>query len=480
MTRAVSAAKPEDVLDRDAEWARLSKMMESGAPELSVVLGRRRAGKSYLLARFAAAHRGIYYQSTKRTEREQLATLSRIVGERYDDPAFKRVAFEDWEHLFGYLVEKAAGEPILLILDEFPYLADAAPALTSILQSEWDHRFPGTQVKLVLSGSHITAMRRLTAADQPLFGRRTAQLDFLPFGYDDAARFAPEYDPRDKLRLYGIFGGLPGQLALVDPRRPLVENAAGLLLDPTARLHDEAVHMFDAFLGDAEVHYSVIEAIATGETRWSKISNRVGRGSSSLSNPLSWLMDMGVVKQEAPITAYPNPPRNRLRYRVTDPYLVFWYRFIADIRARGLATLREPAELWAAQVEPRLDEYMGEVFEEACRTFVAHGRDPRLPFRPLQVGRWWTEDGQEEVDVVALGADGEVLFGEAKWGGVDERSLATLQRRGDLVVPELKGVRSIHYALFSSRGVADAAARERIEATGTLLFSLEDLYRAAR
>ncbi len=471
-----SPPKPAELLDRDAEWARLSEVAESDNPELCIVLGRRRAGKSYLLTRFAAAHRGLYYQATKKTEREQLATLSRIVGERFNDPAFKRVAFEDWEHLFGYLVEKAAGEPLVLILDEFPYLADAAPALTSILQNEWDHRLPDTRIKLVLSGSHITAMRRLTEADQPLFGRRTAQVEFLPFAYDDAARFAPEFEPRDKLRLYGIFGGLPGQLTLVEPHRSLPDNVARLLLDPTARLHDEGVHMFDAFLGDAEVHYSIIEAIANGETRWSKISSRVGRSSSSLLNPLKWLMDMGVVQQEAPITEYPNPARNKLRYRITDPYLVFWHQFVADIRARGLATLRKSPELWSDYVEPRLDRYMGGVFEDACRTFVAQGRHPALPFRPVQVGRWWTEDGQEEVDVVALGEQGEVLFGEAKWGEVSGRDLETLQRRGDLIVPDLKGVRSIHYALFSSRGLRDDATRDRVAAANALHFMLEDFY----
>lgn len=465
---------PGDLANRHAEWSRLSGLVASGSPELCVVLGRRRAGKSYLLTRFAAAAHGLYYQATRRTEREQLVTLSRIAGEHFDDPAFKRVSFENWEHLLGYLAERAAGEPLVVVLDEFTYLADAAPALTSILQSEWDHHLSGTQVKLILSGSHVSAMRRLTQSDQPLFGRRTAQLEFQPFGYRDAALFAPAYEPRDRMRLYGMFGGLPGQLALIDPGRPLVENAERLLLDSTARLHDEASHMFDAFLGDAAVHYSIVEAIANGETRWSRISNRVGRGSSSLLNPLSWLMEMGVVGQAAPITEYPNPARSKLRYTVTDPYLVFWHRFIADIRARGLGTIRAPADLWSTYIEPRLDQYMGHVFEAACRDFVAHGGHPRLPFEPVHVGSWWTDDGQEEVDLVALGPRGEVLFGEAKWGHVNTSDLATLQRRSELVLPHLKGVRSVEYALFSARGAPAKGAG--LSTANTLQFTIDELY----
>jgi uncharacterized protein len=472
--------KPPDLLNRDAEWTRLAKVMESDDPELCIVMGRRRAGKTYLLTRFAAAYRGVYYQAPKKTEREQLSTLSQIIGEHFDDPAFKRVAFENWEHLFGYLIEKAGDEPLLLVLDEFPYLADAGPALTSILQNEWDHRLGGTRLKLVLCGSHITAMRRLTEQDQPLFGRRTALIECLPFGHENAASFAPNFEPRDKLRLYGIFGGLPGHLALVDPRRSLVDNVKRLILEPTARLYDEGAHLFDAFLGENEVHYSIVEAIALGETRWSRISNRVGRSSSSLLNPLNWLMEMGVVQREAPITEYPNPARNKMRYRIADPYLVFWHRFVADIRARGLVTVRAPEELWAAYIEPRLDQYMGGVFEEACRSFVLRTGHPDLPIRPVQVGRWWTEDGQEEVDVVALGSEGEVLFGEAKWGTVTGRDLEVLQRRGDLILPHLKGVRSVSYALFSAGGPPDEATLARCEESGARHFSAEDLFASER
>jgi AAA+ ATPase superfamily predicted ATPase len=187
-------------------------------------------------------------------------------------------------------------------------------------------------------------------------------------------------------------------------------------------------------------------------------------------------MDMDVVQREAPITEYPNPARNKLRYRIADPYLVFWHRFVADIRARGLATIRAPEELWAAYIEPRLDQYMGGVFEEASRAFVLRSRRPDLPIRPVQVGRWWTEDGQDEVDIVALGSGGEVLFGEAKWGTVSARDLDVLKRRGDRILPNLKGVRSVHYALFSGGGPPDEATLMRFEESDARHYSVEDLF----
>lgn len=467
--------KPTEIFDRDPEWEELRSCWLSRKPELYIVIGRRRAGKSFLLTHFSDACKGLYYQATKQTEKEQLRALSRVVGEHFGDAAFQYVAFPAWEDLFSYIIQKTAGEPLLLILDEFPYLSDAAPALPSILQKLWDHDLPGTRIKLILSGSHITAMKRLTESDQPLYGRRTGRIDIPLFDYMDAVRFVPGYSARDKLLAYAMFGGLPGHLELIDPDRPLLDNVIKHILNPSGRLYDEAAHVFDAFVADAEAHYSILEAIAGGETRWNKISNRIGKNTASVKRPLDWLQAMEVVKREAPITEYPNPAPKTLRYSITDPYLVFWHRFIADIKIRGLASLRRPEELWRAYVAPRLDGHMGEVFEESCRIFVARNRLARFPFDPIQVGAWWTEDGQEEIDVVALGPNGEVLLGECKWGKVAASDLDTLQRRSALVVPRIKSVSSLAYALFSGRGFKDAIIEGRIADGEALHFSLDEM-----
>lgn len=269
------------------------------------------------------------------------------------------MAFADREAMFGYLAERSRSRPLVLVLDEFPYLASSAPALPSIAQLVWDHRLESTQLKLILSGSHITAMRALTGPDQPLFGRRTGQVAVGPFSYRDAGRFVPEYSARDRMVLYAVFGVLPGHLALADPSATLAENVSRQVLDPLSRLYEEGAHVFDAFLPDAGVHYSVVEAIAGGEHRWRKISNRIGKRDAALKRPIDWLQEMDVVARVAPVTAYPNPGPKSVRYRPTDPYLVFWHRFVADNRARGIATLSGPDELWSTMVEPRLDEHMG-------------------------------------------------------------------------------------------------------------------------
>lgn len=164
--------KPTEIFDRDREWSGLTRAWERNRPELIFVVGRRRVGKSFVLSRFARETKGIYFQATRRTEPEQRAALSMALGQRFDDAALIQGAvLPSWEAIFDYLTAMAKDKPFLLVLDEFTYLTSVSPALTSILQSYWDHRWQDTRIKIVLSDSSVTAMKQLEAHDQPLFGR---------------------------------------------------------------------------------------------------------------------------------------------------------------------------------------------------------------------------------------------------------------------------------------------------------------------
>lgn len=467
--------KPTAIHDRDAEWTELARIWQRPTPELVFVLGRRRVGKSFLLSRFARAAKGIYYQATRRTETEQLARLSTLVGEHFDDPALRHGGpFPDWEGLFRYVAERAGGEPFLFVLDEFPYLSAAAPALPSILQSLWDHEWPESRMKLVLSGSHITAMKQLEDADQPLYGRRTARIEIEPFDYFHAAEFVPDYSAMDRLRAYGAFGGLPGHLALLDAGESLGDNVAKQMLRPTGRLLDEAQHMLDAFLGDAQVHYSVIEAIAGGERSWNGITKRVGRDGGSLSRAVQWLIDMRLVERVVPITEANPQKSKRTLYRIIDPYVDFWHRFISPMNSAGMIGLAPAERLWTDQVQPRLDDYMGGVFESVCRDFVRKGQG--IPLQPIRVGEWWDSGSQNQVDVVALGAEGQLLVGECKWGTVRGSDLMKLRVRANLLIQDLaEAPHPVHLAIFSGGAIAPEVERE-VKAGRVLHFPAASLY----
>jgi AAA+ ATPase superfamily predicted ATPase len=454
--------KPPIIIDREREWKELTSLCRSNRPELIFVLGRRRAGKSFVLSKFASAMQGLYYQASSRTENEQLLNLSLIVGKTFGDAALQRgVPFPSWDALLNDLTERALRRPLLVVLDEFPYLATAAPGITSLIQRHWDHLWAKVPIKLVLSGSHITAMQRFEDGDQPLYGRRTGRIQFLPFAYKQIRTFLPHYDEDDLLRAYGIFGGLPGHLSLLDPAVDLGTNVARVLLRPNGRLYDDAQHLLDAFLPNAEVHYSIIEAIARGERTWSRITSRVGRDGGSLLRPTQWLQDMGLIRRVVPVTEANARASKRAVYEIADPYLMFWHRFIAPLVSSGGVTTQDSDLLWRKVITPRLDDYMGEVFENVCREFVRDGAG--LRFKAVRTGRWWDGTMANEIDIVATDGGTCVLVAECKWGQVDSRDLKALRERTTVMVREFGEVTSVKYALFSRGRPSDPALLREIE-----------------
>ncbi len=452
------APKPAAIIDRDREWAQLERMATSERPELVFVLGRRRVGKSFLLAPFAAVEQGIYYQASRRSEAEQLAALTRLLGERFGDPALEHgAAVSDWDALLGYLKGKAGAAPLVVVLDEYPYLEECAPGLSSILQRWWDHELAGTRMKVVLAGSYISAMKRLDDPDQPLHARRTAGLNLRPFDPFDALAFHPHLDPKSAIEMWAIFGGLPGQLALLDQSRPLTENIIDHILTPTSRLFDEGQGLLDGLVEEPGLHHSILASVTAGEHTLRGITKRTGKSSDALGRPLQWLIDMELLERALPLTETNPRSSKRARYRVADPYLLFWHRFVSPLAQAGLAITAAPEALWRARIAPQIDDYMGPMFERACRAWLSRAKD--LPIDVAEVGTWW--DDSHEIDVVARSLDGRsILAAECKWGTVDAHDEARLERSAEVLrrVLDASGPSSghtpheIHLALFAGRG----------------------------
>lgn len=467
--------KPPRVHGRESEWKLLQRTLDSDRPELVLVVGRRRVGKSHLLAPFAQLARGIYYQATRRAEDEQLRTLTRLIGQRFDDPALVHgQPFDDWMGLLRYLSARATDVPLMLVLDEFTYLAEVAPGLPSVLQSWWDHDVPGTAVKLVLSGSYVSAMKRLEATDAPLHGRRTHRLALQPFTAQEVAALCAPWSCRDRLIAYGIFGGLPGNVCALDPSHDLASNVVRHVLDPSARLFDEAQHVLDGFRSDRGVHHAILAAVADGAGTWKALTSRTAKSAGSISRPLDWLLEMELVHRRVPVTERDAARSRRAVYRVADPYLSFWHRFLRPLHQAGLPATLTPEELWQHHVAPGLDDHMGLVFEEIASAAVAGGT-LSLPFRPLRVGAWWDTGNQRELDIVALSLEGGVLAAGCKWGTVDDRDVRRLQERAAYLLREIDRPGRLELALFAGRGLADERAREAADHAGVRVIEAAEL-----
>lgn len=396
---------------------------------MAMLYGRRRLGKTYLLQRFCAGGSSdnpaggepkphCYFLAEQTTAAAHRAALAAQILNVLPDEGV--ISVDELASSWGLILRHVSrscreGERFCLILDEFPYLVEQSPELPSILQAWWDREGIHSRVFLILCGSQLSAMASLNDEVSPLFGRFNAGLIRLnPFRYDEVSAFyknSQYYGVREILTVYGALGGTPRYHAMVDKNKPLSSQVIDLMMRPGSPLENEVRFLLGSqHIREPAPYNAVLGAIASGETQFGRIMQVVGTERGNLSFYLRTLTELGWVKKEMP---FDETSERRTLYRTADPFLAFWYHFIAPLASA--LQFSDPEYLYRQKIEPYLPDYMGHVFEEVCLQWLRRHARNRLNCNILRAGRYWSRDGQLEIDLIAELEDKDFLFGECKW-----------------------------------------------------------------
>ncbi len=406
--------------NRTDELAMLERRWQSGESQIFLLWGRRRVGKTELLLEFSRDKRSLYFEATSGTRADHLADFSERLAEVTGRAG---LTAPDWRAALDAASDWADTEgPILMVLDEFQHIAQESSEVGTTINVWWRERGRSSPVFLVLSGSEVGFFEReVVNYSASTYGRRSGQLRLEPFRPRDVGLFLPSWSVEDRIRAYGVFGNMPYYLAHVREDATLAENILDLVLMRDGLLHEEARLLLDIELPDANAYFSVLRAIAAGQTRVNQIDQRTGIGDSSrVSQMLDQLQRLWLIRKELPVTVR-NPERSRQSfYRITDPYLRFWFRFVLPAQGRltDAAGARRHLE---GRVLAQLDEFVSApAFEEVCQEWLRRETDAAA------VGWWWgtvremraagLRDIERELDAVAIGDDGEpIAVGSCKW-----------------------------------------------------------------
>lgn len=475
--------RTEELADFDAMWGM--------APQVALLWGRRRVGKTRLIDEFAAGRPAIIFQADEGTVTEQLARLTDRMLAYAPDPLLAAQPLTNWTAAIAVLLQRArsaqaAGHPLLVVLDEFPRLVASHPPLPSLLQAALeDVRREGLPLFLILSGSQITLYER-HVLHGPLYGRRTWGEQLPPLGYRESGEFFDAWEPADRLRAWALLGGIPYYLEQWDPDRSIERNIADRLLRKGSVLYEEAELAIKEELSvDAGVYLSIIAAVADGRTRPSLIGDVVGIDGRAVSKYLDQLRRLHMVEHLTP--AGPGASARRGIWRLSDHYLRSWFRFVranrTDLEARRVdAVLRH-------HVLPALDAFVSTpAFEDAVREYVRRsiGRDPDLPDR-AKVGAWWGQvpdarypgmrrTREAEIEIVGYDGDRLVLAAEVKWSSGPEDGRALAQLRDTVIHVPGYSPTSTRLMVVTRDGFTDRFRRVAA-ADGVIIRTVDDLYR---
>lgn len=456
---------------RERELASLNRLYTSDKFEFAVIYGRRRVGKTALINWFVKDKNAIYFMGVESNERQNLENLSKNILE-YRTDIQAESAFVSFQAALEYVFQLSMRERLILVIDEYPYVAHSSPSFASTIQLLIDKFKDKSKLMLILCGSSMSYMEdHVLAYKSPLYGRRTAQMKLLPFDFADTCRYFQNFSKEDMALIYGIVGGTPQYLLQMDDRMSGEENIKNTFLNPTSFLFEEPENLLKQEVREPALYNAVITAVATGASRMAEISTKIGEETSVCTAYLKNLIALGLIKKEMP---YGEKMSRKSVYAIDDNMFRFWYRFVpgnSSMIARGAA------DLAYERIAPYLPDYMGKVFEEICKQYLWNlllSRKSPVVFKEL--GRWWGTDlsthSQIEIDIMGEQDGGCALFGECKWTNekVDAGVLEKLAARS----------RAFHYQkthlyLFSKNGFTKGCIEIAKEWKNVTLVSYRDI-----
>ena len=382
---------------------------------LFIVYGRRRVGKTYLLKEFLKNKRGYYFVALESNNLINLSLLSQVVYEACGN--LKGLPdFRDFESALRYLFEYAKENRIIFVIDEYPYLAQTTQYIYSLLQKLIDEYRENSKLFLILCGSSMSFMEnQVLGYKSPLYGRRTGQLKINPFNYLDAAKFVKSYSPKEKAIVYGLTGGVAEYLTFFDEKVDLRTNIINNFLKTSGRLFEEPANLLKQELRQPRTYNDILFVISGGASKLNEIATKLNMQTGGLTHYINSLSDLGIIEKKTPVM---DRKSKRPVYAIKDTMFKFWYYFVQ--KNMNFINLELGEAVYDKQIEPRLNDYMGSVFEKiVIEYFEQRLHKGKMDFFPVDYGNWWGNDKirkkESEIDLLAYDENYNFLFAEVKW-----------------------------------------------------------------
>ncbi len=462
---------------REKEMQTLIQMAESNKFEFMVIYGRRRVGKTELLNQLAKKYKTLFYSAQEKNDAMNLLSFSERTAEYYH--LGKGFYFSSWENAFEFIGNQEE-ERLILIIDEFPFIALENPTIMSILEHIIDHNWSKKNIKLILCGSSISFMEKeVLSSKSPLYGRRTGSMEIKPFDYYDASLFTENLSAETKAYIYGIFGGIPKYLELYDADDTLKKNIESQILKNTSYLFEEPTYLLKTELREISVYNSILEALANGNAKISEIANQIHEENTKTSKYINVLNQLRITEKIVPATEEIAQSKKTL-YQFQDNFFHFWYRFVFPHK-QEIELFGE--EIGYQFIENNLNQYMGSIFEKMCMEYLIRlVKKGQLSFIPQHIGKWWganpyrkNEKGypmQDDIDILMYNKD-YCLLGECKFKNENFKveDFMILTERAKMFHQEHK-----LYYLFSKKGFDKKLIQIADENTHVHLITLDNLY----
>ena len=413
--------------DREKEIEILRRNWEKSAEHslFTVMIGRRRIGKTALLLKTEQEQKMLYLYVSKDNERVLAEKFQKTAEEVLGLHVYGRM--ETFAQFFEQIMKYGKEHHFTIVFDEFQNFLKVNPAIPSHIQDIWDRYHESTMVNLVACGSIYSMMHKIfDNDDEPLYGRKDCEIRLKPFRISVIKEILHDYNPNytaeDLLCLYMLTGGVAKYIALLMDAGATDKESmlkwATALESPFITEGRELV--LSEFGKDYANYLSILQLVAGGMTVQNQIDNIIGKNTGTYLKRLE--EDYNYVSKLVPM--FSKPGCRNLRWSVEDCFLRFWFRFVLPNQSL-IETERN--DLLLEIVERDYNDYTGLVLEQYFRQKI--GEEERVTL----VGNYWDRKGMNEIDLIALNdIDKTALVAEVK-RNADRYNPKLLQEKFDSI-----------------------------------------------
>ncbi len=466
------------MIGRKYEYEKLEELYNSNKFEFLVLYGRKRVGKTTLLTEFSKKYNCLYFLAQEKNTTLNIKEFSNLISSYFEMDYTP--TFNDWAELISYLSEKIdialannPKEKICIIIDEFPFIAKEYPTIKSILQHTIDHKWQDKNIMLILCGSSVSFMiNDVLGYSSPLYGRRTSNIELKPLNYLEASNFFPNFSNIDKITAYSILGGIPYYLQTFDDKLSIKQNISKNIFDDACLLKEEPVLLLKQEFREPTIYNSIIEAIATGSSKFNEISNKINEETSKCASYIKNLQEIRIITKLIPYGDNKNSKKSI--YLLSDFFFRFWYKYVfSNISTFSFLGATD----YTNKIIDDIPSVLGNAFEEICIQYLTIlARKNKLPFIPNGTGKWWGNNpikkSQDDIDILGINGN-KGIFCECKF----RNEKFDLSEFNDLICASeiFKEITEKYYYIFVKSGYTQAVIDESKKYNVTLL-TIDDLF----
>jgi hypothetical protein len=308
--------------------------------------------------------------------------------------------------------------------------------------------------------------KRVLGEKSPLFGRRTGQIFLKPFSYLEAGKFHPKWSETDKAKVFSICGGIPYYLNFFSQTDSIDANIRNNFLNEFSALAREPEFLLREELKELKKYFGILTALSTGAVTNREMASITGIDERALFYYLNTLIELGYIMKHYPLTGA-KANAKQVRYKLHDPLLRFWFRFIYP---NGSAIYQmDQKNVFLNLIKPHLDAYYGAGYETLCREALSRLYRREELTCAYEIGEYW--DKNVQIDIVGYRQDGVIDICECKWGKISSMPQLLKELNSKISGYPNKDNKTIHGRFFLR------TRRKQPSGHSVRIHFLSDLYR---